>query len=216
MKGIYFMGKDNKQIGAMDHKETYQTIINTAQRLFMELGYRAVSTRQIAQICGVTQPAIYHHFKNKQTLYVAVMRQTLHHTEADLKAILAEFTSFQERFTQIAIYMMIHFEIDMAQMFHDISHELGPDDQQLIHQWWTEGFLMPVVKMINDGILEEEIKNPALLNTNSTELAYLILNIIKSILQPETTAKLSKKQRLTMAEEKANLMVEIFINGIRA
>lgn len=216
MKGIYFMGKDNKQIGAMDHKETYQTIINTAQRLFMELGYRAVSTRQIAQICGVTQPAIYHHFKNKQTLYVAVMRQTLHHTEADLKAILAEFTSFQERFTQIAIYMMIHFEIDMAQMFHDISHELGTDDQQLIHQWWTEGFLMPVVKMINDGILEEEIKNPALLNTNSTELAYLILNIIKSILQPETTAKLSKKQRLTMAEEKANLMVEIFINGIRA
>ncbi|QIZ07000.1 TetR/AcrR family transcriptional regulator [Priestia megaterium] len=210
------MGKDNKQIGAMDHKETYQTIINTAQRLFMELGYRAVSTRQIAQICGVTQPAIYHHFKNKQTLYVAVMRQTLHHTEADLKAILAEFTSFQERFTQIAIYMMIHFEIDMAQMFHDISHELGPDDQQLIHQWWTEGFFMPVVKMINDGILEEEIKNPALLNTNSTELAYLILNIIKSILQPETTAKLSKKQRLTMAEEKANLMVEIFINGIRA
>ncbi|MEY2191721.1 TetR/AcrR family transcriptional regulator [Neobacillus sp. BF23-41] len=210
------MGKNNKQIGAMDHKETYQTIINTAQRLFMELGYRAVSTRQIAQICGVTQPAIYHHFKNKQTLYVAVMRQTLLHTEADLKAILAEFTSFQERFTQIAIYMMIHFEIDMAQMFHDISHELGPDDQQLIHQWWMEGFLMPVVKMINDGILEEEIKNPALLNTNSTELAYLILNIIKSILQPETTAKLSKKQRLTMAEEKAKLMVEIFINGIRA
>ncbi|PGY11204.1 hypothetical protein COE25_11845 [Bacillus sp. AFS031507] len=216
MKGIHFMGKNNKQIGAMDHKETYQTIINTAQRLFMELGYRAVSTRKIAQICGVTQPAIYHHFKNKQTLYVAVMRQTLHHTEADLKAILAEFTSFQERFTQIAIYMMIHFEIDMAQMFHDISHELGPDDQQLIHQWWMEGFLMPVVKMINDGILEEEIKNPALLNTNSTELAYLILNIIKSILQPETTAKLSKKQRLTMAEEKAKLMVEIFINGIRA
>ncbi|SMQ66267.1 transcriptional regulator, TetR family [Bacillus sp. OV166] len=210
------MGKNNKQIGAMDHKETYQTIINTAQRLFMELGYRAVSTRKIAQICGVTQPAIYHHFKNKQTLYVAVMRQTLHHTEADLKAILAEFTSFQERFTQIAIYMMIHFEIDMAQMFHDISHELGPDDQQLIHQWWMEGFFMPVVKMINDGILEEEIKNPALLNTNSTELAYLILNIIKSILQPETTTKLSKKQRLTMAEEKAKLMVEIFINGIRA
>ncbi|MEH7374794.1 TetR/AcrR family transcriptional regulator [Neobacillus drentensis] len=210
------MGKNNKQIGAMDHKETYQTIINTAQRLFMELGYRAVSTRQIAQICGVTQPAIYHHFKNKQTLYVAVLRQTLHHTEADLKAILAEFTSFQERFTQIAIYMMIHFEIDMAQMFHDISHELGPDDQQLIHQWWMEGFLIPVVKMINDGILEEEIKNPALLNTNSTELAYLILNIIKSILQPETTAKLSKKQRLTLAEEKAKLMVEIFINGIRA
>lgn len=210
------MSKANNKIEAMSQKETFQTIIKTAQHLFMELGYRAVSTRQIAQICGVTQPAIYHHFKNKQTLYVVVIQQTLLHTESDLKTILAKFTSFQERLTQVAIYMMVHFEMDLAQMFHDISHELNLDDQQLIYQRWVEGFLMPVVTMINDGILKQEIKNPASLKTNSTELAYLILNIIKSILQPETFSKLSKEERQTKAEEKAKLMVEIFINGISA
>ncbi len=209
------MVKADKQMEAASYKETYQTIIKTAQRLFMELGYRSVSTRQIAQICGVTQPAIYHYFKNKQTLYVAVIQQTLHHTESDLKAILGKFSTFQERLTQIAIYMMIHFEIDMAQMFHDISHELGPDDQQIIHQWWVEGFLMPVVTMINDGILNEEIKNPKSLNTNSTELAYLILNVIKANLQTEITAALTQEERKIMAEKKAKLMVAIFINGIR-
>jgi AcrR family transcriptional regulator len=209
------MAKANKQKEALNHKETYQTIIKTAQRLFMELGYRAVSTRQIAQICGVTQPAIYHHFKNKQTLYVAVIQQTLHHTESDLKAILAKFPTFQERLTQIAIYMMSHFEIDLVQMFHDISHELGADDQQIIHRWWMEGFFMPVVTMINEGILNEEIKNPESLNTNSTELAYLILNVIKANLQPETTAALTNEERKKMAEKKVKLMVAIFINGIR-
>lgn len=68
----------------INQKETYQTIIKTAQRLFMESGYRAVSTRQIAKICGITQPALYHHFKNKQDLYIAVLQDALHHTEIDL------------------------------------------------------------------------------------------------------------------------------------
>ena len=207
------MGKSQNSI---NHKETYRTIINTAQLLFMELGYRAVSTRQIAQICDVSQPAIYHYFKNKQTLYVAVIQEMLHHTENDLKAILSQFTTFQERLAQISIYMMVHFEMDLAQMFHDISHELSLDDQKLLHQRWTEGFLMPVVTMINDGILQEEIKKPELLNTTSTELAYVILNFIKSILEPETFPLLPKEERQTTAERKAKLLVEIFTNGIRA
>lgn len=212
----YLMNKTNMPVKAMNQNETYQLIIHTAQRLFMELGYRAVSTRQIAQVCGVTQPAIYHHFKNKQTLYVAVMRQTLHQTEIDLKVILSQFTSFQERLTQIAVYMMVQFEMDMAQMFHDISHELCPDDQQKLHQWWSQAFLTPVIKMINDGVSKKEIKNPEIINTNSTQLAYFILNIIKSILDPENTARLSNEKRQTKAEEKAKLMVDIFINGMRA
>ncbi|MEH7081362.1 TetR/AcrR family transcriptional regulator [Neobacillus drentensis] len=210
------MSKMNIQAKAIDPKETYQLIIHTARSLFMELGYRAVSTRQIAQICGVTQPAIYHHFKNKQTLYVEVMKQTLHQTELDLNAILSQFTTFQERLTQIALYMTAHFEMDLAQMFHDISHELHPTEQQHLYQSWVKAFLTPFEKMINDGVSTGEIKKPALMNTNTTELAFLILNIIKSILEPENTTRLSTEERQLKAEEKAKLMVEIFINGIKA
>ena len=210
------MNKMNIQAKAIDSKETYQLIIHTARRLFMELGYRAVSTRQIAQICGVTQPAIYHHFKNKQTLYIEVMKQALHQTELDLNAFLSEFTTFQERLTQIALYMTEHFEMDLAQMFHDISHELHPTEQQHLYQSWSNSFLTPFEKMINDGVSTGEIKKPALMNTNTTELAFLILNIIKSILEPENTTRLSTEERQLKAEEKAKLMVEIFINGIRA
>ncbi|MBV7508141.1 TetR/AcrR family transcriptional regulator [Bacillus sp. sid0103] len=210
------MSKMNMEAKAMNQTETYQLIIQTARGLFMEQGYRAVSTRQIAKICGVTQPALYHHFKNKQTLYVAVMQQTLHQTEVDLNGLLSQFTTFQERLTQIALYMAAHFEMDMSQMFHDISHELHPNDQQQLYQSWIKAFLTPVENMINDGVSKEEIKNPARMNTTTTQLAYLILNFIKSILEPENTARLSVKERQTKAEEKAKLMVKIFIYGMRA
>ncbi|PFP30338.1 hypothetical protein COJ96_06405 [Bacillus sp. AFS073361] len=210
------MSKMNIQAKAIDPKETYQLIIHTARSLFMELGYRAVSTRQIAQICGVTQPAIYHHFKNKQSLYVAVMQQTLHQTELDLNVLLSKFTTFQERLTQMAIYMTAHFEMDMGQMFHDISHELHPNEQRHLFQSWAKAFLTPFEQMINDGVSTGEIKKPELMNTNTTEIAYLILNIIKSILEPENTTRISTEERQKKAEEKTKLMVEIFINGIRA
>jgi AcrR family transcriptional regulator len=205
------MGKDYE----VNQKETYQIIITTAERLFMEYGYRAVSTRQIADLCGITQPALYHHFKNKQTLYVAVIEHALLHTERDLKNILSQFTPFQERLTQITTYMLDHYEMDMSQMFHDMQHELSQEDQQRVHQLWIKGFLMPIVTMINDGVANEEIKNPEELQTNSTEMAFLILNIIKSVLEPSNMNRLSKDEQRKMVEHKATLIVEIFLNGIR-
>jgi AcrR family transcriptional regulator len=197
-------------------KETYQTIVSTARKLFMELGYRAVSTRQIAQTCGITQPALYHHFKNKQTLYIAVLKETLLETERGLNAILADFQSFNERFCHISIYLMLQFEVDMAQMFHDINHELSLEEQKEIHQHWRNGFLMPVVKVIQQGIENGELRDPSVIGSNVTELAFLILNIIKSVLQAPNFSKLPLEEQRKIAEKNAQLIVEIFLNGMKA
>ena len=189
-------------------KDTYFNIVRTAQQLFMELGYRAVSTRLIAEKCGITQPALYHHFKNKQSLYVAVNKYTLSQTEAALNQILNDNYSFEERFRQIILYMINQFDVDLSQMFHDIFHELEAVHQEEIQTGWIKGFLMPVVKMIDDGVLRKELRDPIELNTNSTELAYLILNLIKSALEPQQRGKIEQSTR------KANLLIEIFLHGI--
>jgi AcrR family transcriptional regulator len=197
-------------------KETYQTIVITAQKLFMELGYRSVSTRQIAQTCGITQPALYHHFKNKQTLYIAVLKHTLLETEMGLRAILSQYHSFYDRFCHISIYMMLQFEVDMAQMFHDINHELSLDEQKEIHQYWKNGFLMPVVNMIQQGMENGEIKDSSIIGSSPIELAFLILNIIKSVLQAPNFSKLPPEEQRKTAEKNAQLIVEIFLNGMKA
>lgn len=197
---------------ADQQKDTYQTIVKTAQQLFMELGYRAVSTRQIAEKCGITQPALYHHFKNKQALYVAVNQYTLLQTGNALNQILIENHSFKDRLLQIAIYMMDHFDVDLSQMFHDIFHELEESHQQEIQQGWINGFLMPVVRMIDEGVAKKEVRDPAELGTNSTELAFMILNVIKSTLEQPQKANESKQSADSL--KKAKLVIGIFLNGI--
>lgn len=53
-------------------KSSRDTILQVSVRLFADLGFEGVAMRQIAKEAGVTLPAIYHHFNNKQELFNAV------------------------------------------------------------------------------------------------------------------------------------------------
>lgn len=49
-----------------------ETILAEAARLFKRNGYRKTRLEELAQVLGVTRPAIYYHFKAKQDLLVAL------------------------------------------------------------------------------------------------------------------------------------------------
>lgn len=48
-------------------------IIKEATQLFSRDGYKKVTIKQLAQACGITEPALYRHFKSKQAIYDAVL-----------------------------------------------------------------------------------------------------------------------------------------------
>ncbi len=52
-----------------------ECIIQNAESLFVEHGYQAVSIREIAKACGVTNAALYYHFDSKLDLYHEVIRR---------------------------------------------------------------------------------------------------------------------------------------------
>lgn len=197
-----------------DSIDTYATIVRTSRKLFMEFGYRGISTRQIADACGITQPALYHHFKNKQSLYLEVIHQSLFQTEEALTQISKSTCNLEERLTQVSCYMMGNFQEDITQMFHDISHEFNQEQQQLLHQLWQKSFLLPVEKMIEDGVISGQIKNMSELDTTTTDLAYLILNLIKTTLPPSYFRTQSLSDQRQIVVKKAKFMVSILLNGI--
>jgi AcrR family transcriptional regulator len=58
---------------AVRAEQTRQQIIETAQRLFSELGYDAASLQRIADEMGLTKAAVYYHFPAKGDILHAVM-----------------------------------------------------------------------------------------------------------------------------------------------
>lgn len=53
-------------------RETRYRIIDAAEELFNAYGYDRVSVKDISEKAGVTTGALYHHFKNKDDLMLAV------------------------------------------------------------------------------------------------------------------------------------------------
>ncbi len=54
-------------------EETQERLLDTAAQLFAKQGYAGVSMRDIAGAVGITQAAIYHHFANKDALYLGAI-----------------------------------------------------------------------------------------------------------------------------------------------
>jgi AcrR family transcriptional regulator len=66
---------------AMQAEQTRQQILETAQRLFAELGYDATSLQMIADEMGLTKAAVYYHFRAKSDILHAAMQPGIQRLE---------------------------------------------------------------------------------------------------------------------------------------
>jgi AcrR family transcriptional regulator len=67
---------------AVQAERTRQQILETAQRLFAELGYDATSLQMIADEMGLTKAAVYYHFRVKSEILHAAMAPGIQRLEA--------------------------------------------------------------------------------------------------------------------------------------
>jgi len=58
-------------------KDTKKRILSVAISVFLEQGYQGLSMRNIAERAGITGPAIYRHFGNKQELVNTIIQEAL-------------------------------------------------------------------------------------------------------------------------------------------
>ncbi|MFP7492798.1 helix-turn-helix domain-containing protein [Terribacillus saccharophilus] len=190
-------------------EQTLRTIIATAERLFMTHGYRAISTRRIAEECGITQPALYHHFPNKQAIYLEVVRLIMSETEEAMTHVLQDHADSKDRIQRISYFMIMNHQGDMTQMFHDLQFEIAEEHRQTIQDWWMRSYFNPVMQTLTEGIAKGDIKSMS--TAPPMELTFFVLEMMKSFLPP---SKQEYDARRTFAEKKSKMLVDILFNGI--
>jgi AcrR family transcriptional regulator len=70
-KKVLYLHTDRSVCNKMDN--TKEFIIDEAFKLFLQRSYEAVSISDISQAIGLTKGALYHHFKNKEELFINVI-----------------------------------------------------------------------------------------------------------------------------------------------
>ncbi len=158
-------------------EETVQLILDTAYRLFMEKGYERTSIQDIIdQLGGLSKGAIYHHFKSKEDILIAVSDRMTAESNQMLAAIRDRSdlcgkeklkTIFKEsinRPVQNDIFTVVpNFHNNPRLLFsllHETIEEVAPD------------YLLPIIKEgISDGSIETDYPEQL------AELILLVANV---------------------------------------
>jgi len=89
-----------------DKKNSYSggelAILEAAEVLFAQKGFDAVSMSAIARLANTSKPNIYHHFKNKNDLYLAVMKTAVRRSSNLLDTLEQAPGSFKQHLTEFA------------------------------------------------------------------------------------------------------------------
>ncbi|WP_177421133.1 TetR/AcrR family transcriptional regulator [endosymbiont of Lamellibrachia barhami] len=105
---------------------TRTAILKAAILLFSKRGYEGVSMRNIAGAVNISTPALYNHFKDKQSLYIAVITDTF---ENKSELLLQALTGQQK-----PILRLQNFITRLSEMLHD-----DPDFRRLMQRELLDG-----------------------------------------------------------------------------
>ena len=78
------------------HGDLRRSLIDTGLLLVREIGIDALSLRKLAERVGVSTPALYHHFRNKQDLLYALGEASIQEFEAVLRPTLGDDSTLED------------------------------------------------------------------------------------------------------------------------
>ncbi|MDQ2682539.1 MAG: TetR/AcrR family transcriptional regulator [Chloroflexota bacterium] len=182
-----------------------ERILDEARNQFLTKGYAATSMQEIADAVGMTKPALYYHFRDKQDLLVAVLGREMAEGQRAFYESLARHTSLADRLEFGATWCFSRIKGDLGRLMSDM-HRVLPADK--LHQFKCN-HPMPV-DMVTE-ILRESRENGELTDPEDPEmLARLFVSMIFGQLamqQGEVFACLEP-------EDLGRLVARIFVSGI--
>jgi len=180
-------------------------IIDTAARLFSQKGYPGVSIRDIAQACGLTNAALYYHFKNKEDLYLAVLRRSHEKALRGVAGRAALKGDLPARLMQL-VRRYAEVMCGQRQSFQSLRRDLAHIDDARAGRLLGEiraDFMRPIQELIEAGQADGLI---------AAGDAKLLARLLHGMIIALTIEGTGRQPRLSASE--AQTLVEVYLHGV--
>ena len=134
--------------------EGKERILREAERLFGQRGYQAVSIRELAQACGMTNAALYYHFQDKEDIFYQMARRHFERLADDLRDALDRAgDDARARLLALGQAYAAHLcrRRDTAHVFAEAMQKLGPERAQALQAHFRRHVLAVVVDALRAG-----------------------------------------------------------------
>lgn len=128
-------------------ERTRNAIMRTATKLFLQKGFGETSTRDIAKQIGITQPALYHHFSDKEVLYLDVMTNLSGKVRKDINKVMRKHKlTPNEQLWQITVALKKHHPLSIYDQYWQAMRLLSPSAQHKLNMIFTMDYLEPIAE----------------------------------------------------------------------
>jgi AcrR family transcriptional regulator len=185
--------------------ETPEKILQVARRLFIQRGYTATSMRQVAEEAAIGKATIYHYFRDKESIALALLHRSMKLMNESLLAIRAE-ESPRARI-QVAAAVSVNFLIESADIIQIVRREVstGRDQMQAGFMDFFKEYMALLAEAIERGV-EQGMFRPV----NSSDAARVLMNMIQGTF---AMAYLSGV-RPQSTEKTVGALLDVFFQGI--
>lgn len=183
-----------------------QAILDQARRLFIRHGYHGLAMRQIAEVLGVTKPALYYHFRRKEELFLSILEEYLEAMEQLLDSLLNSSLNCHERIKSF-IEALLNQPDEQRALIHLVSREavhLSPGARQQLLQSYDGRFLSKIRRILEQGMQQGELRS-----LDPKVAVWVLLGLLYPYFSPGSASQLSSQQ---MSE----LLASIFFDGVAA
>ena len=186
-------------------EKTRQAILKTATKLFLQKGFGETSTRDIAKQIGITQPALYHHFSDKEVLYLDVMTNLCGKVRQDINKVMRKHDlSPNEQLWQITKALKKHHPLSIYDQYNQAMRLLSKSAQQKLNMIFTMDYLEPIAAFFRQPDVG---LRPDILPKEAAELFIAGLTPIFG------TSQLIGGHSIT-SEQRDQLILDCIINGL--
>ena len=180
-------------------------ILKTAEELFTKRGYQAVSVREIARACEMTNAALYYHFPSKEALFREVMEQHATNLKSRMMRAGSTNASHKDRVESI-LSEFAKVAADHQSPFFLLRRELDHGNFQKQYERSVLAMLEPLEKELIRAIEAGELKPLP----EGYSPAALLVGMLHGLVQYKKT-----RDGELVEPEDVTLVVDVFWEGMK-
>lgn len=184
-----------------------ERVLHTAEKLFHDHGYNAVSMRDLANALDMKQASLYYHVPDgKEQLFVEVTQRGLHRHQAGIgQAIAGAGPNLEAQLTAVSHWFIEQPALNLMPMFENDMPALSEASADRLNQLAYQALFSPLTDAFGAAIERGEIQHHS-----ADHLAGMFLMMIDGVMYAWRT------QRTGMAlADLATDMIDMMLNGLR-
>lgn len=185
--------------------KTRTAIMKTATKLFLNKGFGETSTRDIAKEIGITQPALYHHFNDKEVLFLDVMTAHGSKVRQEVNRVMRETDQKgEDRLWELAKTLLRLHPKDIYEQWQSAGELLTQSSRRKLNVI----FMIDYIEPVSEFFKQPDVKvRPDVLPKEAAELFIASLSPMFNSFQKIGGRSITEEQR-------DRIILDVFMSGL--